>query len=278
MLDKKRCLVTNFDKNYYRYAAVMLKTLADNYREHLDVICIVSEDLMEGDYLEVLREKLSDAPHLNIQFRSTNGSQISKAKPWEELFWGDISSIAIDKIFISSICREYSEAVYVDADCIFTKDAWKFIEHPLPGSSKIVAMPEQSFMAQMDLNAEERAYFNNGVFVTDLDYWRENDLENKMIEWLLTEDVGICAEQTAMNVALYDVWFPMSPNFNYWDSSSSTTFKAAYPSPTVVHFVGALKPWNDEQGSDEFQRGPHDKLWKYIYNQLWDINTLYQQE
>lgn len=269
-----RCFVTHFDKKYYRYATVLLQTLADNYKKPIDVICIVSREVKESDVPDLIKSKLANASHLNIQFRSPENDYVAKAKPWEEIT-GYLSGSIIEKVFIASICKEYDEAVYADGDCIFVSDATKFIEHPFPNNSKIVALPEQSMIAERDLKKPEIAYFNNGVFITDLNYWRKNDLEKKMLKWMLNEKTGTCPEQTAMNVFLYDVWFPLSPNFNYWDSFSWPGLKISYPHPTLIHFVGPIKPWNSEPDNTVVKRGPHDRLWKYLYNQLWGEEGLY---
>jgi lipopolysaccharide biosynthesis glycosyltransferase len=269
-----RCLVTSFDRKYYKYAAVMLQSLAQNYKKPLDVVCIVTPDLLEDDTLDRIKTRLVGADHLNIIFRASNNQEAKDAKPWFEIT-NYISGIIIDKVSIGEICHDYDEAVYVDGDCLFVRDATKFVNHPLHAGAKIIAMPEQSMVAERDLGKPEMAYFNNGVFVTDLSYWRKNNLQEKMINWMLTENTGACPEQTAMNIFLHDVWFPLSPNFNYWDSFSWPNLTMAYPHPVIIHFLGPIKPWNFKEDNTVIRRGPHDKLWKYIYSQLWGIDTLY---
>jgi lipopolysaccharide biosynthesis glycosyltransferase len=274
---KSRCFVVVFDKKYYKYAAVLLQSLAENYRKRLDVICIVPDDLIANDYLESLKLKLIDASHLNIQFRTSGGHHLAKSKPWDDIavYQG---SQSVERVLLSSICHEYDEAIYMDTDCIFVNDATKLIEHPIPGASKIVALPEYSIIAERDLKAPEKAYFNNGVFITDLNFWRENNIENLIVDWMINNDTGNCIEQTGMNAILYDYWFPLSGNFNYWDNFSVETplLRICYPNPVVIHFVGPLKPWNNFQDDTIMKRGPYDKVWKYIYNQLWGADTLYE--
>jgi lipopolysaccharide biosynthesis glycosyltransferase len=161
-----RCLVTSFDRKYYKYAAVMLQSLAQNYKKPLDVVCIVTPDLLEDDTLDRIKTRLVGADHLNIIFRASNNQEAKDAKPWFEIT-NYISGIIIDKVSIGEICHDYDEAVYVDGDCLFVRDATKFVNHPLHAGAKIIAMPEQSMVAERDLGKPEMAYFNNGVFVTD---------------------------------------------------------------------------------------------------------------
>jgi lipopolysaccharide biosynthesis glycosyltransferase len=237
----------------------------------------VTEDLLKDGSLEALKSKLSGANHLNIVFRSSGGHQIATAKPWAEIT-GYSAPIAVERVLTASICHEYDEAVYVDADCIFVRDATNLIEHPLYGNSKIVAMPEYSFISERDLNAPERAYFNNGVFITDLNFWRDNNIEELLVNWMVTKDTGQGTEQTAMNAILFDYWFPLSPNFNYFDNFVTEQVKSSYPNPVLVHFVGPLKPWNSMEDHTIMKRGPHDRLWKYMYRKLWGKNVLFSSK
>lgn len=264
----KRCFVTSFDRKYHQYATVMLQSLADNYKKPLDVICIVPLDLVEDGTEDLIKSRLKSAEHLNIQLRASTNTAAKLSKPWDKIT-GYLSSIILDKVLIADICHEYDEAVYVDGDCLIVRDASNLINHPLHGGSKIIALPETSNIAEVDMKQPERAYFNNGVFITDLQYWRDNSLGEKMTEWMVTEETGACPEQTAMNVYLHDVWFPLSPNFNYWDSFSWAGMLYSYQNPTVVHFVGPIKPWNTVEDDTIISRGPHDRLWKYLYNQVW---------
>lgn len=273
MVMTTRCFVTSFDRKYHQYGTVLLQSLADNYKEPLDVICIVADDLMNDGTLELVKSKLKNADHLNIMFRESGHVDEKTAKPWD-IITGYISPIILDKVWIAEICHDYDEAVYADGDCLFVKDATKFINHPLHAGAKIIAMPEQSNIAASDLGQPERAYFNNGVFITDLNYWRENDLGAKMTHWMLTEETGSCPEQTAMNLFLHDVWFPMSPNFNYWDSFSWPGLRYAYPEPILIHFLGPIKPWNKVPDDTIIARGPHDKIWKQVYDRVWGIDNL----
>lgn len=121
----------------------------------------------------------------------------------------------------------------------------------------------------------ERAYFNNGVFVTDLNYWRQNSIEDKIVEWLLKNETGPLVEQTAMNYVLYEEWFPMSPNFNCRDSKIFE-HHLYYLDPTIVHFLGPTKPWTPDETLDS-ERGPWDKEWVQAYARVWGLDNFWRK-
>ena len=267
-----RCFVTNFDDNYMPYAAVMLQSLADNYKNPLDVICLVSPGLVGTQEEEDFIDKLKDT-NLNIEFRSSDKySDLIQKFNAEERFWSHITNIAMEKLYIGSICNEYDEAVYVDADCLFVGDATKFIEHPLYGK-KIVAYSEDIEVVAEDLNLPERAYFNNGVFIADLNYWRDASLEERMTDWILNNETGKCIEQSAMNMFLYEEWFPLSAHFNYNNHSLSRPKRIK--NPALIHFIGPVKPWNDNTDYDP-ERGKYDLAWRKVYDKVWGIETFWR--
>ena len=273
-----RCFVTIFDDQYYEYGAVLLQSLADNYKKELDVICIVNHQIIkdrEGKMPSNLVEALTGADHLNIMFRvPENSDAIMGSTNRGEKFPEYISEVALHKLNLASICHDYEEAVFVDADCLFVRDATKLIEHPL--YRPIVALPETSLVAERDLGMPERAYFNNGVFVTDLDFWRSNEIEAKFLDWLRDNDSGLAIEQTTMNAVLFEHWFPMTNNFNYWDGFTWALHRS-YPNPVLVHFLGHIKPWTDNHDYDP-ERGPHDVVWRRVYNRVWGIENFWRKD
>lgn len=275
---KTRCFVTIFDDRYYEYGAVLLQSLADNYKKPLDVICIVDNQVYNADdglMRTKFLEALNDADHLNIIFKvPENSDAIMDATNRGEKFPPYISEVALHKLNLASICHEYEEAVFVDSDCLFVRDATKLIEHPL--YRPIVALPETSLVAERDLGMPERAYFNNGVFITDLAFWRDNDIEAKFLNWLNNNDPGLAIEQTAMNAVLFEDWFPMTNNFNYWDGFTWALGRS-YPNPVLVHFLGHVKPWTENHDYDP-ERGPHDVVWRRVYDRVWGIENFWTQD
>lgn len=265
-----RCLATSFDKNYMKYACVMLQSFADSYKKQIDVVCMVPSE-MANSKCEAEIASAIDAPHLSIKCRSSERyEELIQSRDWERVANPHASNAALLKVFVSSICREYDSVAYIDPDCLIRKDPTNFIEHELYGK-KIVAYAEHGFGADRDLKMPERAYFNNGVFVTDLNYWRDAKVEDQIVTWMLENETGPLIEQTAMNFVLYEEWFPMSPNFNCRDSRLSE-HSLYYLDPTIVHFLGPIKPWIADPNVDS-KRGPWDIHWRRMYNKIWGMEN-----
>lgn len=254
----KTCIVTSFDENYFKYSMVMLRSLSQNYSYQvpLDVICLVPVKLLteENSYIEKL-----DAPNLNIQFRaSTKYEDLVRDGVYRYKPSSYISANALQRIFLSSTLHDYAKAIYIDPDAIILRDIKPLLDYPLHG--KIVALQETDYMNLKTFNTVDVPYFNNGVFITDLNYWRENNIEEKMVSWLKANEIPDCVEQDLMNIFLFPVWSPMPHSFNFFDQNGD---KVIGDGPLIVHFIGEGKPWVE---------GPLETAWRTkwqeIFNQL----------
>ena len=240
-MTKSRCLVVIFDAANINPALVMLRSLADNYTKHLDIVCAIPVEL----HTKWIEDKLQDvlpASTLNPVVVSSRDVDYSIAALVEkaELYPKHISSMALAKCWIPTYCTGYDEAVYVDTDCLFTRDATEFIEFQLNGRA-LLATQELVIPDTGSYDTASRAYFNNGVFITDLSYWRDNDIEKTLAEWISSNDPGPCIEQTAMNAIFHDTWAAMTSRFNCFVDENP--YLLVYKDSVVFHFLGPNKPW-----------------------------------
>ena len=264
-----RAIVTSFDANYFTYSMVLAKTFAENYNgpDPLDFICLVPLDLMdrEREYIETVnvREKL------RIQFRSSQKFEdlVSTGRyDFDKLEY--ITNNAMQRIFLASTLHEYDEVIYLDPDTMVLRDVRPLLEYPL--FNKIVAMPETKNPSSK-YGGPDVPYFNNGVFLTTLNYWREERLEEKMVEWLATGELPECIEQDAMNKFLLPVWAPMSSAFNYWASFATYGLHDGLD-PLIVHFVGPYKPWISYSDITDLETA-----WRKFYLELFPDATFNEQ-
>ncbi len=86
----------------------------------------------------------------------------------------------------------------------------------------------------------DRAYFNSGVLVFDLNAWRDRDLTGRCFRFIAAhEDEIDFPDQDTLNCVLDGEWKPLGPEWN-------VTRRAAEEksvSPHIVHFTGT-KPWS----------------------------------
>ena len=98
-------------------------------------------------------------------------------------------------------------------------------------------------------------YFNSGVMVLNLQRWREESIEKKLLACLRDNAAHVwCWDQYALNVVFAGQWgmMPLRWNqgahiFEYPDADSSPLNEADYQQvkddPAVIHFTTEFKPW-----------------------------------
>lgn len=249
---------------------VLAKTFADNYNgaDPLDFICLVPLDLLdrEREYIETVNvhEKL------RIQFRSSQKFEdlVSNGRyNFDRL--EHITSNAMQRIFLASTLHEYDEVIYLDPDTMVLRDVQPLLSYKL--FNKIVAMPEPKNPSPQ-FGSPDVPYFNNGVFITDLRFWRDGQLEEKMVEYLTTTDeLPDCIEQDAMNREFKAAWAPMSSSFNFWAEFATYGLYAGID-PLVVHFIGPYKPWINFSDITDLETA-----WRKFYLELFPDATFNEQ-
>ena len=236
----KTVVVTSFDANYLQYSYVFVKTLSENYHgsKKLDLYCLVPEDVLSMESLFV--ENLGDVSNLNIKFVcSDKFSRFSTNEKVRGSEW--ISKNAWHRIFIPSVCNDFDRAIYIDSDTMIMRDIDPLINFDL--TNKFAAFIENNFnSADRVFGNPDQIYFNAGVFVADLNYWRSLNLEEKIMNDVLDGGVTLMLEQDRLNLAFNNVFQPLPITFNY-PAYYEDSWQVAITNPLVVHFFGPNKPW-----------------------------------
>lgn len=258
----KKAIVTSFDKNYMDYSRVMAKSFGSHYHgaEKIDLVCLVPEDLLG------LRDSYSTSigqDNLNIIFRSAPEllSPISEhatknpATPY-------VTSHAYQRVFIGSMLPEYDVAIYIDPDTIILRDVSPLLEYK--SKSKFLAVVETVNSGRSVFDNDDLPYFNSGVFIADLHFWRSENIEQKITNWIRNNPNSIYAEQDSLNAILLEHLSPLPFHFNFfeWIVDNNRLMAREYDNPMIVHFVGQEKPWGEKLISK------YGKMWRDLYSDL----------
>lgn len=101
------------------------------------------------------------------------------------------------------------------------------------------------------------AYFNSGVILMNLEYWRENSIKERLIDFIYNNpERCLYPDQDALNVVLADKVFFADYKFNFQDLMNSdegdlmlhrskwAKIQEAKKNPTVIHYTSWTKPWH----------------------------------
>jgi lipopolysaccharide biosynthesis glycosyltransferase len=172
-----------------------------------------------------------------------------------------ITISAYNRIFLSSILdTSIDRILYLDCDLIIKKTIIDLLEIDLD-SVYLGAIEEKTSNDVINnLSLEKSKYFNSGVLILNLKKWRDDRLEDKMIDFIVNNgDKIIYHDQDTLNFACKNNWKFISHKYNvthffyYPDKFGNEYFGltneeylAIKSDPVILHFTGIKKPWKKE--------------------------------
>jgi lipopolysaccharide biosynthesis glycosyltransferase len=242
-----KVIVTSFDSNYMEYSRVAMKSLSDNYHGDipLDVVCLVPQELLdrEKDYrASISKDNLSIRFLVSERFLKLSEDGYASGVEY-------VTSNAYQRIFVGSLFPEYDTAIYIDPDIIVLRDISPLINYSASGN--FFAVMETVNNSRRLFGNSDVPCFNSGVFIANLNFWRANDIESKLVDWITENPDTQFAEQDSLNAILasYLSALPFSFNFFEWIIGNNELMTREFDDPLIVHFAGHHKPWNSDSMS-----------------------------
>ena len=252
MSSKKTCLVLAADEHVLDYAKTLLKSVSANYHgiEDLKVFVLSPEKVH-------YRQEEFSFQNLDVEFVYPEAVRRHEEDGFVAKMYGGkhFTGTSIYRYYVGSVCAGYKKAVYIDVDCIIGRDIQPLLDHELI-NAPIAVLPEIHLTYPNNPTFKDTAVFNSGVIVIDLDYFRENNIEDVLMETskTMTDWIGY-ADQDVFNAVFKNNWSVLPIDFNYL---INIYVSINVPNPLVVHFAGHSKPWKSST--------PNSK-WK----QLWQL-------
>lgn len=230
-------LVFTIDENFIRHFSVALVSVLENNKD-LDLNIFVIHDIENLAKLNEVIKFFKQKYEFSIQLLSLDNSVLGNFKVslhlskavYFRLFLSEILPASIDKI------------LFLDSDLVVT------------GSLRELAdfnFTTQSLLAQddieLDININRlnemgfpvKRYFNAGVMLINLKFWREGNYSRKLIDIAdKYMDKLSWWDQDILNICFYNSW-------EYFDKTYNALHlrKKLDKLPIVVHYAGPSKPW-----------------------------------
>jgi lipopolysaccharide biosynthesis glycosyltransferase len=262
------CCIT--DDKYAQHCAVMLCSLFEKNKDKIFCIHILTTTLNEDT-----KQKLSNmvqSYHSTCIFHRVDeaklkGVQLRKKVPNYATYFKLLLSSVIDE--------EINIVLYLDSDIVINGEITPIFELDIDKYALAAvedAPIEYAHRMQLSLPCDAK-YFNAGVMLVNLAYWRKNDSENHLLAFAKKERFVFYHDQDALNVVFQGQWFSLSPIWNKFnmypwlcipprfDRWEDTFLFKKYP--IVIHYVG-LRPWFN------LPFIPYGKLYrKFLYLTPW---------
>lgn len=161
--------------------------------------------------------------------------------------------ITIGKIIPSVV----DKIIYLDCDVLAFDDIaalWnvKLQEQPVAAVTNLGHQPVSR------LGIVDGGYFNSGVLVMDLDRWRKEELDARVLDFMHTKRTELLfPDQDGLNVVLNGRWSRLPLRWNQQPATYSmlrkkeeaplvarAEFEDAIHRPGIVHYLGRNKPWH----------------------------------
>lgn len=194
-----------------------------------------------------------------------------------------VSASTYNRLFITELLPEsVHRLIYLDGDMIVRKSLSPLWNTDMEGFAlgAVHDMDEQYHIDYMKLPypMKEYGYFNAGMLLINLDYWREHNCMQRFIDFAAAnKDIIICHDQDVLNGVLYGEkkWVPVSFNFQHGFLYDIDSVKRYVPEianeilnvekdPVVIHYCADYKPWH------YFCQHPQRFVWDYYKRKsLW---------
>ena len=254
MTDDRKNIVLNTDSQYVVHCCTMLSSLFENNINSKFNIHVISggltgpfindiRNLVEEKYSQKLYLYIIDSEKLNYFPKYTN-SHISQAANYR---------LFVDKILPSDI----DKVLYLDCDLIVTKSLaplWHIdiSDCPIGAVEDMWSGKDDNYIR---LGYDKKyGYFNSGVLLINLKWWRENNICDKFIEYLKCHDNLKFVDQDILNGMFYSSRKLIPFKWNVQDGflrrkpkirkSCIPTLQNEIKSPAIIHYTGSRKPWD----------------------------------
>jgi lipopolysaccharide biosynthesis glycosyltransferase len=118
------------------------------------------------------------------------------------------------------------------------------------------------------LQLSDNSYINSGVLVMDLQYWRNNGIGLKCMEWVQANSTSLLfPDQDAINFILSGAKKEVENKWNLNPLSLDSINEIAEFPDKILHFSGSVKPWHLFYDFDLQQR-----YLKYLKTTPWANN------
>lgn len=169
------------------------------------------------------------------------------------------------RLFMGEMLPETVERVlYLDCDTVVVRSLKRLWRENLCGNIAGAVMEPTIYQAvkeSVDLTPEE-PYFNSGVLLVDLKRWREEDVQQKLLDfWREKGGKLFASDQDVINGTLKGRIRALKPEYNFFTNyryfSYGTLvrhaasyrvvpredFRAAKRHPVIIHYMGDERPW-----------------------------------
>lgn len=238
------------DHNFVIPLGVMMHSLCVNNKSNELHFHVFIDETVTEEQKKELREVINEGNTLN--FYLVDVSSI------EKYLIVKVANFPISiyyRLLLADILPEtVHKVLYLDADIIVRHDLSELWNTDISDYA-LAAVTDQNRIEESSKRlgySPNLGYFNSGVLLFNLDYFRKNNITTKLIEFIKhNPDKLACPDQDALNYVLREEKGSLPLKYNVQEgfyripptTSKTTELEKALHDPYIVHFSTNEKPW-----------------------------------
>nr|WP_319486581.1 glycosyltransferase family 8 protein [uncultured Cohaesibacter sp.] len=280
-------IVVSFDENYSPIGTVFLKSLLRSRTSTSKYSIYVLSDGISGESKRTIEATVSEYSQSAVHFIELRGGEFVANISGNR----HITASTFFRLKLPSLFPHLDKIVYLDVDMICKADLTELMQIDL--SNKYYAgCLDVNHLAGLHTGSWQENYYGNelgwskdhiwhykqaGVLVFNLETLRRDGLENRFQEhigkgyWMMDQDIlNICAPVNKVHELplKWNVLTAMGTMRNKRKQLPPSLFNdyvEAFNAPSIIHYGGAVKPWN--------YAGPPNSL----HHHFWEVakDTIY---
>lgn len=266
------------DDKYVQHCGIMLCSLFENnkkYKFHIHILTNGIDYTNKLELVKLVESYNSICSFYIIDESKLEGVQFRNKEP--------LTKAAYYRLLLGSILdQNISKVLYLDCDVIVVNEIVSLYElqlnnYALAAVQDIKGLPcSELHMIQLGLSCDGK-YFNSGVMMINLDYWRKNNVEPQLIEFAKKKRIVFFHDQDVLNYLFKDHWYCISPKWNYLCTVFLNTISfnnrfekfECLSTPHIIHYASGrdYKPWNKIYllpKAREYRKYKKKTIWKNI--------------
>ena len=237
------------DDTYSQYMAVVIKSIAENNQNSFVTIHCLTNYVSDTN-IKRITDVVDEYEHVEFEIHRIDDSPLRTLKVtagWPIQVW---YRLLIPEILDNSI----KTVLFLDVDTLVTADLGELFATNLEGVSVAgtveASVFDKSYYERIGVEYDEK-YICAGVMLMNLEFWRENNLTQKMIDWAKTHKTKML-DQDAINHVCFDSKkiLPMRYGVVQFYFSIDDFYREPYLSelseclehPAIIHYAYCA-PW-----------------------------------
>lgn len=270
-----------FTDSYAPFAGVSILSLLRNCSipVHFFLLC---QDISKENK-ERITHILTDYPQASMDFVHMNAQQLNEVRAiYQEITRPLYHESILYRLFAAEILPKSLDSVlYLDTDILVRGDISDLADIVFNDDIALYAVPDEFRMLdyhRIHCSPLSHDYFNSGVMLINLSYWRKHSVGQRGIEYLTFHKESMCLpDQDALNAVCATKVGHLHHKYNFFARHSDLQnikenvfynyfdeVMEARSNPIIVHYTFRPRPWFKDD------KAPYaDEWWNYLYESEW---------